>query len=87
MIAAKIIMLRMTPLSIADSPDFTTVASKLRPAANRASGNFGEKDERRVNEFIAGAKAETIRAAGFLHVPRGLTRRVGMALAGSSGQG
>src|ERR1700742_198462 len=56
MIAAKIIMLRITPLSIADPADFTMVVSKLRPAAIRAGGNFGEKDERTVNKLITGGK-------------------------------
>jgi hypothetical protein len=55
MIAAKIIMLRMTPLSIARFTDFNTTATKLRPAANREGGNFGEKDERRVNNSSRGA--------------------------------
>jgi hypothetical protein len=32
----------------------TTVTTKLRPEARHAGGNFGEKDERRVNECITG---------------------------------
>jgi len=27
-----------------------TITTKLRPAARHADGNFGEKDERRVND-------------------------------------
>jgi hypothetical protein len=42
-------MLRMTPLSLARFTDFNTTAAKPRPAASREGGNFGEKDERRVN--------------------------------------
>jgi hypothetical protein len=49
-------MLRITPLSIAYFADFITTAAKLRPAANREARNFGEKDERRVNESNTAGK-------------------------------
>jgi hypothetical protein len=53
MIAAKIIMLRMTPLSTAVRADFIMAAKKLRPMARRVVRNLGEKGERRVNEGYA----------------------------------
>src|SRR5579871_3845315 len=117
MIAAKIIMLRMTLLALARFADFITRATNPRPVANREGGNFGEKDERRVNRAIpsyAGLTRVSIDLRkSFFHgdglpchrraeatpffersspamttyVPLGLTRRVGIALAGSSGQG
>jgi hypothetical protein len=79
--------------------DFITAMTKLRPAASRWSRNLGEKDERRVNEAMpsyAGLTRVSIHPfqripasspAMTTYVPLGLTRRVGMAFAGSSGQG
>src|ERR1700684_2403501 len=57
MIAAKIIMLRITPLSIAvfkfaAPADFITNGVDLTFVTHRASGNFGKKDERRVSVLI-----------------------------------
>ena len=52
--------------------DLTMPAATSRRNRAGCSLHFGEKDERRVNGS---------------QVPRGLTRRVGTALAGSSGQG
>jgi hypothetical protein len=57
MIAAKIIMLRITPLStavfqFAAPTDFITNGVDLTFVTHRAGGNFGQKDERRVNELI-----------------------------------
>src|SRR5262249_26737713 len=74
--AAMITTLRTTPLSPAQThpPDFTTSAATSRPSRRRPGRNFREKDERSVN-------------LRWTHVPRGLTRRVGSAFAGSSGHG
>src|SRR5271167_4136615 len=49
MIAAKIIMLRMTPHPIRGTADMIMPAGKLRPTVPGAGCNFGEKDERSVN--------------------------------------
>src|ERR1700689_1043997 len=98
MIAAKIIMLRITPLSIeatligtSDSPLLAyliTATTKLRPTVRHTGGNLGEKDERRVNETITSPMQWSVASLTLAaHVPFGLTRRVGIALAGSSGQG
>jgi hypothetical protein len=79
-------MLRITPLSIDCPTNSNTGVMKLRPAAHDAGGNFGEKDERRVNEVVT-SRLQQASVTRFFYVPFGLTRRVGIALAGSSGQG
>src|SRR5512144_1680034 len=74
MTAAMIIMLRITPLP-GRKLDFITRRARPRARPRQSRCHFDEKDERRVNGGVIS------------HVPRGLTRRVGSALAGSSGQG
>ena len=71
--AAKIIIIRITPHSIRGTRNITTSAAKPRPIAASKPTIFAK----RMSEALTEA---------FPHVPRGFTRRVGMALDGSSGQ-
>ncbi|HET7490604.1 MAG TPA: hypothetical protein VFK01_01895, partial [Bradyrhizobium sp.] len=90
MIAAKITMLRMTPYLEKKAADFITLADKVRPTTPGRAGDFAQKDERSVNGTLRPlSAAPSERASGSLlpQVPLGLTRRVGCAVAGSSGQG
>src|ERR1700722_12781063 len=83
MIAAKIIMLRITSLSIAGSPH--------EPTSSRSRRNFDRRHATRT-AILAKRMSEGLtsppRTVMFpCYVPLGLTRRVGIALAGSSGHG
>ena len=79
--AAKIIMLRITPHSIR-TPDITTFAAKSRLTAVRKAAIL----TKRMSEALTTGAGYTGMTA-CAYVPRGLTRRVGIAVAGSSGQG
>src|SRR5437588_7150997 len=72
--AAKIIRLRMTPHTRFRAADITTSAAKPRLTAA-------------ARTVISAKRMSEVLTAVLDHVPRGLTRRVGSALAGSSGQG
>src|SRR3569832_255609 len=79
--AAKIIKLRITQRSTygpRGRSHHQSRAMAINPVGYRR--HFGEKDERSVN------RARSAKNIG-AQAPRGLTRRVGIALAGSSGQG
>jgi hypothetical protein len=75
--AAMTRMLRMTPPT-SGLADFTTPAAQPRLTTTKQPCHFGEKDERSVNATPGNDEGQ---------VPRGLTRLVGIAFAGSSGQG
>src|SRR5260370_26844648 len=71
MMAAMVMMLRITPHSVPKTCRYHHAIGQTATNIGNGRVHFGEKDERSVNA----------------HVPRGFTRRVGIALAGSSGQG
>src|SRR5262245_42894152 len=66
--------------------------SKAKPALTPAearcgkAANFAENSERSVNHGRH-SRGRVKREPGMTHVPLGFARRVGIALAGSSGQG
>src|SRR5579872_4760204 len=77
MIAAKIIMLRMTPHSTEGTVDITTSVRNLRPAQPGASRHFDEKDERSLNRkpifYAPPSRSLGLDAAG-RHGIRGILR-------------